>query len=52
MFPVCRCVNKKIDGLTEHCAVKFCLRLKKSKVELINLLKEAFQILVVSDVEM
>ncbi len=39
-----RCVNKKMDVLTEqHYIVKFCEILKRSKVEMIALLKEDFQ---------
>ncbi len=41
----CYYVNKKIDVSTEQCFnVKFCVRLKKSKVKMVLLLKEAFQV--------
>ncbi len=46
-------INKKIDVSTEqHYIAKFYITFKKVKVEMITLLKEAFQILVVSVVEM
>ncbi len=50
---MCNHTNQKMDVSTkQHYTVKFYARLKKLKVETIALLKEAFQILVVSIVEM
>ncbi len=40
-----------MDVSTEQHAIKFCVKLNKLKVEMITLLKNAFQILVVSIVE-
>ncbi len=41
---VCHHINKKMDVSTEQFyAVKYCMRLKKSKMETIALSKEAFQ---------
>ncbi len=40
----CRHINKKMDvSPKQHYSITFCVRLKKSKVETIALLKEAFQ---------